>query len=340
LGQRRGWALTIQAFLLIFIATFLVADPADSLLITAIVILNVSFCAAIQDTIVDAYRIERAKTEKELSIASTFGVTGFRLGMLISSTGALYISKIISWHYVYLSVFFLILIGPIIILYSAEPAKNQHTIKHLISFKKYLEVIKESVLLLKQKHPKWIFIILFIFLYKASDSIPMAMSSPLFINLSFTSEEIASISKAYGLLIMIIGGVISGVLTAKIGIFQSILICGSLQLLSPLMFALLSTVGHDIFVFIAAITIQNLCAGLAGTALLIYFSTLCSSKLVGTQFAIISSIVSLALIILSTLSGFCATYVEWPQFFLYNAALSLMFIPIFLLIKFDRNKES
>ena len=337
-GQRRGWILSIQAFLLIFIATFLIIDPTDNLLVTAVVTFSISLSIAILDSIVDAYRIERTTTEKELSIASTFGVTGFRLGMLISSTGALYISHIVSWYYAYLSVFFLVLLGPIIILFSSEPIKNQHAIKHLISFKKYKEVIKESTLMLKEKNPQLLLIILFIFLYKASDSVPMAMSSPLFLDLSFTSEEIASISKAYGLLMMIIGGIISGFLTSKIGVSHSILICGSLQLLSPLMFAFLSIIGHDIVVFIMATTVQNFCAGLAGTTLIIYFSTLCGNKLVGTQFAIISSIGSLSRIILSSLSGLCATYVPWPQFFLYNSALSLMFIPIFLLIQFNQKR--
>ena len=58
-------------------------------------------------------------------------------------------------------------------------------------------------------------IMLFVFLYKAADSIPMAMSSPLFLDLSFTTHEIAVIYKAYGLLIMIVGGALGGVLAAK-----------------------------------------------------------------------------------------------------------------------------
>jgi MFS family permease len=161
----------------------------------------------------------------------------------------------------------------------------------------------------------------------------MAMSSPVFIDLSFTSQEIASISKAYGFMLMISGGVISGILTAKIGISRSILICGSLQLLSPLMFVFLSMVGHDMLIFTITITVQNFCCGLGNTAILIYFSSLCSSELIATQYSIISSFGSFVRIILSFLSGICANYMDWPQLFLFTTLFSMLFVPAFLRIR-------
>jgi MFS family permease len=225
--------------------------------------------------------------------------------------------------------------APIITLYMQEPItkKTQHISTDLISPAQYFQVIGDSLLLLKRNHPNWMFIILFVFLYKASDSIPMAMSSPVFIDLSFTSQEIASISKAYGFMLMISGGVISGILTAKIGISRSILICGSLQLLSPLMFMFLSMVGHDMLIFTITITVQNFCCGLGNTAILIYFSSLCSSELIATQYSIISSFGSFVRIILSFLSGICANYMDWPQLFLLTTLFSMLFVPAFLRIR-------
>jgi MFS family permease len=158
----------------------------------------------------------------------------------------------------------------------------------------------------------------------------MAMSSALFLDLSFTSLEIANISKAYGLLVMILGAFLGGILVSRLGIFKGIIICGCVQILSPLMFLLLSIVGHNTNIFITTITLQNFCCGLGGTALVIYFSTICSNEFIATQFAIIASFGSLVRISLSSISGFLASYCEWPQFFLFNTLLSILFIPIFL----------
>lgn len=334
-GQRRGWTLVIQACLLVTTSGFLIIDPPVNIIITAILIFIISCCAATQDVVLDAYRIERTVKKEDLSIATTFNSTGFRIGILINSTGALYLSCLFNWYFVYLCIFLITMAAPIITLYMREPItkKTQHTSTDLISPAQYFQVIGDSLLLLKRNHPNWMFIILFVFLYKASDSIPMAMSFPVFIDLSFTSQEIASISKAYGFMLMISGGVISGILTAKIGISRSILICGSLQLLSPLMFVFLSMVGHDMLIFTITITVQNFCCGLGNTAILIYFSSLCSSELIATQYSIISSFGSFVRIILSFLSGICANYMDWPQLFLLTTLFSMLFVPAFLRIR-------
>ena len=331
-GQRRGWALVAQTFLTLSTSLLLVFDPSKYLSITTTLTFIISFFAATQDIIVDAYRIEITKTKQELAISATFSVVGFRIGILLSSVGALYLSYIFNWHFVYLATTLFTLVGFPIILNIKEPViKNiKHAATNLISFKQYFIVIHDSILTLKHNQPHWKMIMLFIILYKASDAIPMAMSSALFLDLSFTSLEIANISKAYGLLVMILGAFLGGILVSRLGIFKGIIICGCVQILSPLMFLLLSIVGHNTNIFITTITLQNFCCGLGGTALVIYFSTICSNEFIATQFAIIASFGSLVRISLSSISGFLASYCEWPQFFLFNTLLSILFIPIFL----------
>ena len=90
------------------------------------------------------------------------------------------------------------------------------------------------------------------------------------------------------------------------GIFHSVLIGGVIQLLSPLMFMILATMGYDIRIFIITVTVQNFCAGFAGTIISIYFASLCNSEFVATQYSIIASFSSLSRIILASLGGICA----------------------------------
>ncbi|HJD56170.1 MAG TPA: MFS transporter [Rickettsia endosymbiont of Pyrocoelia pectoralis] len=334
LGTRRGWAIASQICLTLAMLGFSSFNPCDNIYITAIILFIVSFCAATQDIVLDAYRIERPTSKKELSLAFTSGSIGFRLGILLGSVGALYLSVIWGWNIVYRFAVYITLLGPIIILCIKEPKpkEKRHLTDNLINVKQYFEVIKSSIISLKNDQPYLLLIMLFVFLYKAADSIPMAMSSPLFLDLSFTTQEIAIIYKAYGLLVMVIGGALGGILSAKIGILRSVLIGGIIQLLSPLMFMILAIIGHDIQMFMITVTVQNFCSGFAGTILSIYFASLCNSEFVATQYSIIASFSSLSRIALATIGGICASYLSWSFFFLGNVLFSMLFILVFFKI--------
>jgi len=335
-GQRRGWALLIQLCLSSSISLLLFISPSGDIRITAFIVIIISFFAAIQDIILDAYRIERPKTPKELSIATTFNAVGLRIGMLVSSAGALFISDILGWYFVYLGAFLISLAGPVIIYFLNEPiVKSRHTTTHLISLRQYFATLRDSIRMLKASKPQWPLIMLMILLYKVSDSVPMSMSAPFFLNLSFTSYEIALISKGYGLLVMIFGCTIGGLLLSRIGIERGFLICGIIQLLSPLAFMFLSMAQHDLLVFLVTTTIQNFASGLAGTALYIYISSLCNSEFVATQFSMISSFNSLARIFLSSSAGLLATHIAWTEFFILTTILSSCFVLVYWLVNRD-----
>ncbi|AGJ02966.1 transporter AmpG 3 [Rickettsia prowazekii str. Breinl] len=323
-----------QIFLILAMMWFLKRSPCNNLCITAIILFIIAFFSSTQDIVLDAYRIERTTSKEELSIVFTFSSIGFRLGMLLGSVGSLYSSIIFGWNTVYKFALFITMVGPIVILCIKEPKlkTKRHTTNTLIDLQQYFEVIKKCIISFKNEQQYLLLIILFVFLYKAADSIPMAMSIPLFLDLSFTTHEIAVIYKAYGLLIMIVGGTLGGILAAKIGIFHSVLIGGVIQLLSPLMFMILATIGYDIKTFIITITIQNFCSGFAGTIISIYFASLCNSEFVATQYAISASFSSLSRIILASLGGICAKHLTWSVFFLCNTLFSMLFIPIFYTI--------
>ena len=338
LGQRRGWALTTQTALSLSTSMLFVISPPEDLRITACLVCAIAFFASIQDIILDAYRIERPQSSEELSVATTFSAIGLRLGMLASSAGALFLSYTFGWNFAYIGAFIMTLIGPITILFMQEPEvkEKRHVSEQFMSLKQYFTTLSDSLSLLKSNQPRWLLLVLSILLYKVSDSVPMAMSSAFFIDLSFTSYEIAAISKSYGLVVMMIGCTLSGYLSSKIGIKRSFLICGIVQLLSPISLMLLAILGHNVPVFVTVVTIQNFASGLGGTALYIYFSSLCNSEFVATQFSILSSFNTLSRILLSALAGFMATSMNWLEFFLVVSVLGASFVIVLSRV----NKES
>lgn len=328
-GQRRGWMLFAQIFLSIAIFGLSLTDPIKNIYLTLGCAFFLSFCATTQDIVLDAYRIERL-TPNELGVGTALGGIGFRIGMLISSAGTLWLSSRYTWSTVFGLMAFLSLIGPFAVYLAKEPFKSNETEDYqstFPSFSSHLASIKESFVTFMQR-PQWRLILCFIFFYKVSDAMPTAMSGPLLIDLQFTTDEIAFAAKIFGMLMMIIGGFIGGIVVSQWGPTRGAMLCGTAQLLSPLVLIFLVMAGHDMSVLMLTIAIQQLCCGMGHTAFVTYLSSLCTKKLTATQFALFYSISSASRILLSTSAGFISDHIAWSTFFLIVTLCGLPFLYI------------
>ena len=338
-GQRRGWALCIQVFLFISIIGLGLSDPQNHIVLTVFFAFLVSFCAASQDIVLDAYRIERLKTH-ELGIGTSMSGIGFRLGMLVSGAGSLYLQSLFSWSFAYIAMAFIGLIGIITTLLVDEVQSQeisseveQHYKIKSKDFIAYLQGVLNSFMAIG-RHAGWPLLILLIFFYKIGDSIPNAMSGPLFVDLEFSAIEIANASKTFGLLMMIFGGFCGGIVVSKVGLRNGLIIGGIVQILSPLMFLILSINGHNEFVFFVTVGIQSFSCGVGSTAFVAYLSGICRGGYTATQFAVLYSFSSMSRIILSSVSGYAADHVTWASFFAVTTLLSILFILV--LKEFER----
>lgn len=325
LGHRRAWLLVTQLGL--FLASLgLAFQPNNNIIFLSIIC---CFLAASQDICLDGYRLERLEPN-ELAMGSTFSITGFRIGMLIGSTIPLYLFTVYGWTVAFLVASVTLLIGPIVTLIVQEPTNIKRNIKtNLPTPIEHINSVINSLLDFF-KQPDCLLIILFIFFYKIGDTIPNAMKGPLLQSLNFTTIETANISQGYGTLLMIIGGFLGGLLASRLGIFRSIMVGGTIQLLSPMMHTLLTISGHNVQMLIITTTIHSLACGLTGAILVIYVSSLCKKGSAASQFALIWSFSSLTRTILSSGSGFCANYIDWTTFFIITTCAGL---PIFFIIK-------
>jgi PAT family beta-lactamase induction signal transducer AmpG len=92
LGHRRGWTLLFQLSLVAAIALFGLINPATAPAATAAMAVAVAFLSASQDIVIDAYRIEVLDDEQQGAGAAMIQY-GYRLGMLASGAGALFIAE-------------------------------------------------------------------------------------------------------------------------------------------------------------------------------------------------------------------------------------------------------
>ena len=94
LGRRRSWLLVAQLMIIGALMLMASTDPADQqqLVILAIGAVCLAFASATQDIVIDAYRIDLATPQYQTLFAGTT-VSGYRIGMVLASAGALEISN-------------------------------------------------------------------------------------------------------------------------------------------------------------------------------------------------------------------------------------------------------
>ena len=359
-GRRRSWILLTQFALIISIFGLGWSDPGINPYTTAIFALTTAFCSASQDIVIDAYRVE-ILDERDYGAGAAMVVLGYRLGMLVSGAGALYLASSFDWFITYGIMAAAMSVGIVTILLNPEPATKQssESIEQEQKIKSYIDqrpsltgwrsraviwiygsMVAPFAEFMNRKG--WLLTLLFILLYKFGDALAGVMSNPFFVELGFSKIEIANVSKLFGLAALIIGSFIGGILVKKVGIMKGLLWCGLLQMLSNLMFVWLANSGHDMTILTMTIAIENLSSGMGMAAFVSYLSALCNVAYTATQYALLSSLMAFGRTLLSSSGGWFADHMSWAPFFLLTtvAALPGLILLLWMIRRFPLHAKS
>lgn len=334
LGRRRSWAILLQAGLATTMAAIAFLDPAVEPWLIALGTLILAILSASQDIVLDAYRVERS-TKEEIGPATSMFTLGYRIGMLVSGAGALYIADSMGWQVAYLAMA-AVMAGTILITLLVKepdvplpaPLQGNTRAERVANWMKTAVVAPFAQFITNEK---WLLILLFIALYKLGDAMLGAMTNPFLLEIGFTKTDIALIVKTYGLPATIFGTFLGGAMTQRWGAYKPLVICGFLHALTNLMFLLQAQVGADPLILAIGICVENLTGGASLAALVVYISLLCNARFTATQFALLSSLAALGRTLLSTSSGVFVEWLGWSGFFLFCVALAF---PSLILLKF------
>ncbi len=338
LGRRRGWALFTQLVMMAAIAMMASINPAEHTCWLAAVALVVVFASASQDVVLDAFRVESFRDKEQGAAAAVF-VLGYRLGLIFSGAIALWLAAHMSWQQVYLIMAGGASVGIVTVLCCREPAKDRHYKEESFEgtrrerFKAFTEKAVVAPFRDFMRRSDWKLVLLFVFLYKMSDAYMGPMANVFYVKMGFSTAEIAYISKGFGMLATILGGLAGGVLVNRCGIYKSLWICGVLQGLTTLVFVGQAYAGHNIYVLTGCITLDNVSGGMSVAAFVAYLSSLCSVAYTATQYALLSSLMSLARDAVAATSGKMVELAGWPMFFVIT---SLMVVPGLIILCFIR----
>jgi len=353
LGRRRSWMLLAQFGVALGLLCMARQDPIGSATAASIALLAVltAFASATQDIAVDAYRIEAVGTELQGAMAAAYSM-GYQLALLAAGAGALFTAAAYGWTTAYCMIAACMAVGMVTTLLIAEPeakidratlAQEQRVVEFLARSAHWPAALRQAMAWLigavvcpfvdffsRQGLRLGLLLLALIVTYRLNYTTMGVAANSFYIDLGFTLNQIGAISKVYGVIMTIVGGLIGGLLVARYSFYRALL-TGLLLLSAANLFyayvAGLHRPGVDWLA--AAVSIDNIGNGIAGTAFIAYMSSLTNTAYTATQYALFGTLWSLPA---KSIAGFWGTIVDaygYQPFFVYTAAMGA---PALLLI--------
>ncbi len=367
LGRRRSWLLLAQIAIMAGLVAMSFNDPRVALQPVVWGALAVAFGSATQDIALDAYRIESANAERQAALAAAYQ-TGYRLAMIWAGAGVLWIAaraevaplvqsavqigqlaqaaaasapvatvtiaakaayQHSAWQTAYLVMAVSMLLGVVTVLLSPEPAhrpippaKNAADWLRSALVEPFADFVRRY---------RWqaALILALIAIYRISDVVMGIMANPFYVDMGYTKDQVAAVTKVYGVIMTLLGAFIGGVLSMRYGVMRILMLGAILSAASNLLFAWLAGHGHDVTALIFVISADNLSSGIASAAFIGYLSSLTNVNYSATQYALFSSMM---LLLPKFLAGFSGKYVDAFGYSNFFTATALLGLPVLLLV--------
>ncbi|MCE2593614.1 MFS transporter [Motilimonas cestriensis] len=382
LGRRRSWLLLSQLLIMAAIAGIAFTDPLEHLGLFVAFAVMVAFASATQDIVIDAYRIESAPEKYQAAMSASY-LTGYRLAMIAAGAGALTLAALFAdgaqgyhrgaWTQSYLVMMCLMLIGVITCLFCHEPdvdlrksnAEQLEIQSNLIAngmlpvFARVIAWAQISIFMPFADfflRYRWqaLLILALVATYRISDIVMGIMANPFYVDMQFTKEQIAAVTKVFGVIMTLVGAGFGGILIHKFGTMKILFLGALLSSATNLTFAMLAMTKVDEVLYqgqltlfsaepwefivtnfhllIAVISLDNLSGGIAISAFITYLSSLTNRTFSATQYALFSSVMTLLPKFIAGFSGQFVNKFGYVHFFIATAAIGIPVLILILLI--------
>ncbi|MFL0806114.1 MAG: AmpG family muropeptide MFS transporter [Oceanobacter sp.] len=356
LGQRRSWILFGQLGVAAGLVWMSGLNPQTDLWWIAAAALLVAFSSSTQDVALDAFRIESVDDSLQGAMSASY-IFGYRVALLVSGAGALYMADWYSWSAAYLSMAALMVVAVLTLLWSDEP-KHLNTEQRSQNDADMIDRLFGRPMNLLQR-PAWqrwllgavicpvleffqrngwfaLLILAFIAVFRLSDITMGVMANPFYLDLGYSKSDIASIAKLFGFFMTIAGSALCGVMVVKWGLYRPLLLGAVLVAVTNLLFAVMA-LGYSgerppLSWLAIVISADNLSGGIASTAFVAYLSSLANKSYTATQYALFSSLMTLPGKFISGFSGWVVDGWGYAHFFVTAAGLGIPAIVLVLVL--------
>ncbi len=377
LGRRRSWLLLAQIAIMVGLVAMSFNDPQVALQPVIWGALAVAFGSATQDIALDAYRIESANTERQAALAAAYqtgyrlamiwagaGVlwiaaraevvplgpavvqgaqaaapVAAQIGQITqaAAVAAKAVYQHSAWQTAYLVMAASMLLGVVTVLLSPEPARRAiPPAKNAVDWLQGA-LVEPFADFIRRYRWQAALILALIAVYRISDVVMGIMANPFYVDMGYTKDEVAAVTKIYGVIMTLVGAFIGGVLSMRFGVMRILMLGAILSAASNLLFSWLAAHGHDVTALIFVISADNLSSGIASAAFIAYLSSLTNVNYSATQYALFSSMM---LLLPKFLAGFSGRYVDAFGYGHFFTATALLGLPVLLLVWLASRLES
>ncbi|HLN10037.1 MAG TPA: MFS transporter, partial [Xanthobacteraceae bacterium] len=288
----------------------------------------VATASATQDVVVDAFRVE-SLPEREQAAGMAGYVAAYRIGMLVSTAGALFLVSFFerklgqitatAWTFGYLTMAALVPIGMVTSIVATEPERSAAAHAALSGRAALWRIIQAANGARKDFFAgDMAFVVLvFVVLFKFTDAFAGTMTAPFVIDIGFSRNEYATIIKGVGLAATLLGGFAGGFVARSFSLPTSLWIGAIVQAVANLAFSWQAMVGVNVPALTLSITVENFTSAIGTVIFVAYLSALCRNPLhTATQYALLTALAAVGRTYLSASAGFVAAATGWVWFFI------------------------
>lgn len=311
LGQYRSWFIFSQIGVMISLILLSYVVEKGDINLTAIAVLLVSCFSATQDITLGAYRVT-ILTKDQQAFGSSQVVIGYRIGILLSGGGALYLSGVFGWTAVYIFLALVQVQGIITVLCNPEPYVAPTRQKRIKSYQ-----LNRVVYVLYSEFfqkVKWGLFLLYIFLFKFGDATLNTFTWIFLRKVGFTKEEI-SLSVSMGFFANAIGAALAGSIIDKFKIKTSLLITALLQMVVFATLWIQAAYPKSHSLMTTTVVLENFVCGFAAACIYTLFAYRVSRRFSAIQYTFFASFASLSKVVIATIGGRLLNTLEWSEFF-------------------------
>ena len=319
LGQRRSWIVFCQGLIILLLFLMSTADPVSNLFLVGASALGIAIVSASQDVSIDAYRVmlfRRDEMDEKIPWASALATAGWQSGYaFIGGTLALWLGGEtigLEWPAVYRVLTLFIALLMIGVILSPEPLEQEEAEKRFdhdgnetgpgtwleeTLFIPFTEFFHRCGLKLG------LGILVFLFSFRLGEAMLGRMSLVFYVELGFTTEQIALYSKFFGGFMTIVFSLVGAFVNTRFGVIRGMLVGGIAMAGSNLLYAAMSMVGPEPWLFVLTLLIDNFTQAFATVCAISFISYFASRTYTGTQFAMMTSISNFGRTTLAASSG-------------------------------------
>ena len=339
MGRRRSWLLLAQTLIMVGLVNMAFIDPRLALAPMVWSAITVAFGSATQDIALDAFRIESADMQHQAALSATYQ-TGYRLAMIWAGAGALWIAaraevagadayQHAAWQSAYLIMAVSMLPGVLTVLFSREPTPSP--LPHPKNAAEWLRgaLVEPFADFLRRYRWQAGLILALIATYRISDVVMGIMANPFYVDMGYTKDEVATVTKIYGVVMTLVGAFLGGIIALRTGVMRVLMLGAVLSAASNLLFSWLAGQGHEVGKLIFVISADNLAGGIASSAFIAYLSSLTNVKYSATQYALFSSMM---LLLPKLVAGYSGVYVDHYGYASFFTATAMLGLPVLALV--------